>query len=109
MAEIRNTFNTARDSVQGNLVNSATGTAFSERVGSQGREADSNFKSNSQDRLQRGLSDIATSLKESEMMEAANRQASKEMALDANKTALNDACNKNLSQSGSSFKAAAGS
>ena len=108
MAEIRNTLHTARGSVKGNVINSATETAFSERVGSQGREADSNNKANSQDRLQRGLSDISTALKEAEHLEAANRQASKEMALDANKTALDDACNKTLGQTGNSFRTASG-
>jgi len=106
--ELRNTFNTTKDSVKGNMINSGASTAFSERVGSQGREQDSNFKANSQDRLQRGLSDIQASLDESLAMGEANRQASKEMALDANKTALNDACNKTLAQTGQSFAKAAG-
>jgi len=105
MAEIRSN---TRDSVKGNAINSAMGTAFDERVGHQGREADSQNKANSQDRLQRGLSDISTALAEAEHLETANRQASKEMALDANKTALNDACTKTLGQTGTSFRTAAG-
>lgn len=98
----------AKDTIMNGIETKGITEAYQKGVNQMGADASSSFKDNLQKELQTSLGDSAAALQANLAQGEADRQTSAQMALDAKRTALQDAMNKTVINGGNSFKAAAG-
>lgn len=103
-----NNFNTATNAVKSNVGINGMQTINEQAVNADGRASDDANVSNVMDQLGRSMAASQLTTQAALAQGEADRQASKEMALDAKKSALQEAMNKVTINGGNMFKAAAG-